>query len=77
MKILLMLCVLAALLSSCAGKVTEKDELEIVHSFEPMYVYDEVHEVCLWRVWTSAGVALVALPKTSVKNPELPPSWNK
>jgi len=39
------------------------------------YIYDEVHQVCIWHSESSFGEAIAVLPAKDVANPELPPSW--
>lgn len=61
--LLLVILGLSALAVSCASPV-EKQEIR--------YFYDEAHNVSIWLVGTTTGVAISVLPGSQVKNPQRP-----
>jgi len=75
-KILLILAlfILCLLLWGC----TEQKEVTAPpQDIKITYIYDEVHQVCIWHSESSYAEAIAVLPARDVANPELLPNWAK
>jgi len=74
-KVLLIIALVMMILLSSYGCASRKGDVTQPGQFSITYIYDEVHQVCIWHAKNGYGEAIAVLPAKDVTNPELPPSW--
>lgn len=70
--LILLLILLSAMLVGCWTPEGTTMMKEATVKWSIIYYYDEVHEVCIWKVGSAFSDDIFILPASQVKNPELP-----
>ena len=74
-KILLILALFALCLPLSGCTEQQKEVTTAPKHIRITYIYDDVHQVCIWHSRSSFGEAIAVLPVRDVANPEMPLGW--